>query len=153
MNLPEGTVMLIAMSSCAMRRSHVVGPDPSPDHMRFPGSNLGSVLERGATVRRPAHLPDSSATLHAFDAQSRIELLSRDTGNEELQCGKEKPPLVDAQRSPVPKEPGQLLVRRHLLRRAALRGSLKIRDELFGRLPGSSWNFDGDPTGIVMVRR
>ncbi len=21
------------------------------------------------------------------------------------------------------------------------------------RLPGSSWNFDGDPTGIVMVRR
>ena len=22
-----------------------------------------------------------------------------------------------------------------------------------GRLPGSSWNFDGDPTGIVMVRR
>jgi hypothetical protein len=22
-----------------------------------------------------------------------------------------------------------------------------------GRLPGSSWNFDGDFTGIVMVRR
>jgi hypothetical protein len=21
------------------------------------------------------------------------------------------------------------------------------------RLPGSSWNFDGDPTGIVMLRR
>jgi hypothetical protein len=24
---------------------------------------------------------------------------------------------------------------------------------LLARLPGSSWNFDGDPTGIVMVRR
>ena len=26
-------------------------------------------------------------------------------------------------------------------------------DGQYSRLPGSSWNFDGDPTGIVMVRR
>ena len=34
----------------------------------------------------------------------------------------------------------------------------RVADDYWGgqgnvRLPGSSWNFDGDPTGIVMVRR
>jgi hypothetical protein len=37
---------------------------------------------------------------------------------------------------------------------AALDRALDLTDALhLGRLPGSSWNFDGDPTGIVMVRR
>jgi hypothetical protein len=33
------------------------------------------------------------------------------------------------------------------------RARLEAVAELNRRLPGSSWNFDGDPTEIVMVRR
>jgi len=36
----------------------------------------------------------------------------------------------------------------------ATRSLADITDIGYGmRLPGSSWNFDGDPTGIVMLRR
>jgi hypothetical protein len=40
-----------------------------------------------------------------------------------------------------------------VVKAGASASSLQSAMESIMRLPGSSWNFDGDPTGIVMVRR
>jgi hypothetical protein len=50
---------------------HRVRADPTPDHVRFPGSDLGAVLERRTSIRRECDLPDAGGPLYAMDAQSR----------------------------------------------------------------------------------
>jgi hypothetical protein len=41
----------------------------------------------------------------------------------------------------------------HFLEPALVEVQVVVVEDVRGRLPGSSWNFDGGPTGVVMVRR
>jgi len=82
-----------------------VGPVASPDHMRLAGDDLRAVLKRGAAIGRPAHLPNAGASLDAFDSETRVKLLARDTTDEEVKRGEKRGTLASIEGCPVPQEP------------------------------------------------
>lgn len=52
-----------------------VSANATPDDVRLPGLDLVAVLEGGAAVVSPSHLPDAGMTLNALDAETRMKAL------------------------------------------------------------------------------
>lgn len=53
-----------------------MGADSAPDDVRLAGVNLIAVLEGGAAVRRPSHLPNAGVPLDALDPKARVKALA-----------------------------------------------------------------------------
>lgn len=50
--------------------------DTPPDDVRLTGVNLVAVLEGGAAVIGPCHLPDTGMALHTLDTEAGMEALA-----------------------------------------------------------------------------
>ena len=53
-----------------------VRANPAPDDVRLAGVNLLAVLEGGAAIVGPRHLPHPRMALHPFDPETRMKALA-----------------------------------------------------------------------------
>lgn len=84
-----------------------MGADATPDDVRRATLDLVSVLEGGAAVRRPSHLPDTWVSLDPLDTQARVEDAGPETRDKEIQRPLPCRNLRRGQALEVTQEPGR----------------------------------------------
>lgn len=70
-----------------------MGPDTTPNDVRFAGQNFLTVFEGCATVWRPCQFPDSFVALDALDSERWTELSGPQIRHEAISASEEDPLL------------------------------------------------------------